>query len=265
MLASQHGGAVVALERNAGLVAQGARLAQRERAPLSLHRVDVLSAAALPFVQREQRALALHACGELHVRLLRHCAQQQTRALALALAPCCYHLIGTDTYQPLSAAARRSALVLARDELRTAVQESVTSPPRVQRQRRQLQAWRLGFDALQRELRGRDQYLPTPSLPLSTLALDFAACCRLLADKVGLDVPAAVDWPRFETIGAQRLHEVTAHDLVRVLFRRPLELWLVLDRALFLRERGYAVEIGAFCARELTPRNIMLRADRVSA
>ncbi len=35
-------------------------------------------------------------------------------------------------------------------------------------------------------------------------------------------------------------------ELVRHLFRRPLELWLVLDRALFLQEQGYRVEVGSF-------------------
>ena len=54
-------------------------------------------------------------------------------------------------------------------------------------------------------------------------------------------------------------------ELVRHLFRRPLELWLVLDRALFLQEQGYQVELSQFCARELTPRNILIHAEKSSA
>ncbi|MNO08218.1 hypothetical protein D3C81_2307610 [compost metagenome] len=49
---------------------------------------------------------------------------------------------------------------------------------------------------------------------------------------------------------------------VRNLFRRPLELWLVLDRALFLEEQGYAVRLGLFCDYPLTPRNILILAER---
>ena len=51
-------------------------------------------------------------------------------------------------------------------------------------------------------------------------------------------------------------------ELVRHLFRRPLELWLVLDRALFLQEQGYRVELREFCPRHLTPRNILIHAER---
>jgi hypothetical protein len=47
------------------------------------------------------------------------------------------------------------------------------------------------------------------------------------------------------------------------LFRRPLELWLVLDRALYLQERGYEVKLGTFCAPTLTPRNVLLVAEKV--
>ena len=53
---------------------------------------------------------------------------------------------------------------------------------------------------------------------------------------------------------------VTALDLVRHQFRRLLELWLVLDRALYLAEQGYRVEVGEFCSRELSPRNLLIDA-----
>jgi hypothetical protein len=60
--------------------------------------------------------------------------------------------------------------------------------------------------------------------------------------------------------GAARLERVRRYELVRHLFRRPLELWLVLDYAIFLEEQGYQVRLGQFCARSLTPRNLMIDA-----
>ncbi len=65
-----------------------------------------------------------------------------------------------------------------------------------------------------------------------------------------------------EAYGWRRLAEVRNLELVRGLFRRPLEVWLVLDRALFLRENGYKVEVGTFCESTLTPRNLMVLAER---
>ena len=52
-------------------------------------------------------------------------------------------------------------------------------------------------------------------------------------------------------------------ELVRHLFRRPLEVWLLLDRALFLEEQGYQAEVGTFCPKPMTPRNLLIRAVRV--
>jgi len=49
---------------------------------------------------------------------------------------------------------------------------------------------------------------------------------------------------------------------LRGLFRRPLELWLVLDQALFLQEQGYSVKLATFCPASLTPRNLLLTAEK---
>ena len=43
---------------------------------------------------------------------------------------------------------------------------------------------------------------------------------------------------------------------------RTLELWLLLDRALYLQEQGYHVKLGTFCDYQLSPRNLLLLAER---
>lgn len=256
------GGATVdALEWNAALVKDGNALSQRARLPVRVAQVDVLSAAAAPHLQADRQVLALHACGELHAQLLRLCAGDHP-VQGIALAPCCYHLNPHAIYQPLSRAARAVELPLDKLDLHTAVQEHVTSPEREQKQRRQLQAWRLGFDALQREVRGVDDYLPTPSQSLLVLREGFAAYCERMAQLKNIALPDRIDFARYEQHGWRRFVEVNALDLPRLLFRRALELWLVLDRALLLRESGYRVDLSTFCERALTPRNILLRASR---
>ncbi|MCL3028979.1 SAM-dependent methyltransferase, partial [Klebsiella pneumoniae] len=136
--------------------------------------------------------VALHACGELHLRLLRLASQAGCRQLAVA--PCCYNRIPGPFYQPLSQAAGRSLLALSLDDLRLPLSETVTASQRVRRQRDQSMARRLGFDLLQRELRGIDQYLSVPSLPVAWLERPYADYCRELAVLKGLPEPAARDW-----------------------------------------------------------------------
>jgi hypothetical protein len=254
------GAPVVALEWQTELVDDGNRISQRERLPVQSFCADVLAASANDYARGARRMLALHACGQLHIHLLQTCVREQPQAIALA--PCCYQLQPAEFYSPLSHRAQNLALSLTRLDLKTAVQESVTSPERVQKQRRQLQAWRLGFDVLQRELRGRDDYLPTPPLPLTALKAGFESFCVALAQRNAITLPADLNFGDYASRGEQRLREVAALDLTRLLFRRALELWLVLDRALYLQENGYDVSVGTFCERALTPRNVLIQARR---
>lgn len=262
-LLAQDGAHLTCLEYDPSLVEAGAALSQRQQLQARHLQQDVLAADAAQQLAPEHSPVALHACGDLHVRLLQLASQRG--CAHLAVAPCCYNRIGTDEYQPLSAAARDSELRLSRDDLALPLCETATAGARVRRQRDQSMARRLAFDLLQRQLRGRDEYLPTPSLPSHWLDKPFAQYCHDLAELKQLPKPGKQDWAALESAGWQRLAEVRNLELLRNLFRRPMELWLVLDRALFLEEQGYQVRLGQFCEHRLTPRNLLLLAERNDA
>ena len=250
------------LEYDAALVADGQRLSERLALNARHLQQDVLAETAAGRLQAAHTPVALHACGELHLRLLELASAKGCRQLAVA--PCCYNRIAAEHYAPLSQTAQASALQLSRDDLRLPLAETVTAGARVRRQRDRSMARRLAFDLLQRELRGADDYLPVPSLPPAWLDKPFADWCRELAALKQLPAPAERDWTALEAAGWRRLAEVRNLELVRGLFRRPLELWLLLDRALYLEERGYRVQLGQFCDYRLTPRNLLLLAERQS-
>lgn len=259
-LLTQDGQSLRCLEYNAELIEAGQRLSQRHSITAEHRLQDVLCASTANHVQAMHSPVALHACGDLHVRLLQLASHKG--CLQLAVAPCCYNRIQGDSYQPLSAAAQASTLRLSKDDLGLPLSETVTAGTRVRRLRDQSMARRLGFDLLQRELRGIDEYLPTPSLPPAWLDKSYADYCRDLAALKDLPSPSARDWLALEARGWQRLAEVRNLELLRSLFRRPLELWLVLDRALYLQEQGFQVTLGTFCAAQLSPRNLLLLAER---
>ena len=206
--------------------------------------------------------MALHACGDLHRRLMQSGAQ--ARLPRLSLSPCCYHLTGGERYQLQARQTREygQCLSVDRNDLRLAVQETVTAPERVREQTMRISTWRLGFDALQRELTGNGHYLPVPSHPARLNNGRFEDFCRWAAAKKQLALPTDVDWAEWLARGEARYRQVRRHELLRHLFRRPLELWLVLDYAVFLEEQGYRVRLGIFCDRQLTPRNLLLDAER---
>ncbi|XKE46889.1 SAM-dependent methyltransferase [Halomonas organivorans] len=258
-LARCHGVPVTALEHQPSLCKVGQALADREGLPVRLQVQDVLAPGAGDWLAPDHRVAALHACGDLHARLLEWAAE---RGAAVSLAPCCYHRTAATDYRALSRQGRalmaEQGLRLSRDDLAMAVQETVTAPRGHRRHRQRANAWRLGFDLLQREARGRDVYLPVPSLAYGRLPENFAGFCRWAAERKGVDLPASVDWAGFEAAGWRRLAEVSRLELVRQLFRRPLEVWLALDRVARLEEAGFRVRLGTFCERALTPRNLLI-------
>ena len=258
-LLAHNGQPVTCLEWDAQLVADGARISQRLGLPVSHRQQDVMQPGAANELAAGAGAVALHACGDLHVQLLRQSSAARCRQLAVA--PCCYNRTRNEHYQPLSMPGQQAALQLTRDDLGLPLSETVTAGSREKRQRDQSMAWRLAFDLLQRELCQSDSYLPTPSLPSAWLKKSLRDYCRDLAALKDLPPPAEQDWPALERRGWQRLAQVRNLELLRGLFRRPLELWLVLDRALYLEENGYRVRVGTFCDAELTPRNLLLLAE----
>ncbi|MGE1152297.1 methyltransferase [Pseudomonas kitaguniensis] len=252
----QPGQQLTCLEYDPALIVAGKALSDHHGLPATHRLQDVMADVT---ISPDHTPVALHACGDLHVRLLQVASAAGCKRLALA--PCCYNRINANHYQALSAAGRASRLHLSIDDLGLPLSETVTAGNRVRQQRDTSMARRLGFDQLQRQLRGCDEYLPTPSLPASWLAKPFADYCRELASLKGL-YTGEQDWPALEAHGWQRLAEVRNLELVRGLFRRALEMWLVLDRALFLAEQGYSVQLGTFCEPTLTPRNLMVLAER---
>ena len=256
----QTGQQLTCLEHDPALVLSGQALSQRHHLHALHVEQDVLAASTASLLNSDHTPVALHACGDLHVRLIQLASAAGCKQLAVS--PCCYNRISRSAYQPMSSVAARSVLQLNLDDLSLPMSETVTAGARVRRQRDTSMARRLGFDLLQRQLRGVDEYLPTPSLPTTWLDKPFSEYCHHLAAFKELSTIGPQDWSAVETAGWQRLAEVRNLELLRGLFRRPLELWLVLDRALFLSEQGYAVRLGTFCETPLTPRNLLVLAER---
>lgn len=262
LLAQQADKPLTCLEYDAELVAAGAQLSQRWSISAQHIQQDVLAEGVGQHLSPESTPVALHACGLLHRQLLKQVVDRECQQMALA--PCCYNRSNEPVYQPLSAQAQQAVLRLSAEDLRLPIRETVTAGARVRRQRDQSMAWRLAFDVVQRQLRQTDEYLSMPSVSAQWLHKPFAEYCQDLGALRGLSIPAHLDWNALEAQGWQRLAEVRNLERVRNLFRRPLELWLVLDQALFLEEQGYRVQLGTFCSPTLTPRNLLLLAERLN-
>jgi hypothetical protein len=249
----------VGLERDPVLCTAGETLARRHGLAVSLTGLDVMTEDVRQHVDAASHCIALHACGDLHLRLMDVAAA--CSAPALCFSPCCYH----KGRPPSGLNPDLSQLSPDADMLRLAVQETVTAKGYERRQRELEALWRQAveacWDAL--GLPERPRHTPLPPAEFRGTFTDF--CLRRLTD-------AGVTAPRLEperlqaclAEGASRLARLRRLELLRQAWRRPIEVWLCLDRAVWLERRGYAVEVGTFCDASLTPRNILLRASRLT-
>ena len=259
-LAHLTGADAVLVERRRELCDAGAKRARDEGVLLRCVAADASGDAARAELCAGRFAVALHACGALGEEFVESAIAGEVDSLALS--PCCHHRIGGPSYRPASSTAAAAGLPLTRGDLKLTTTEQRHASPAIAQARVRSMVWQLGFDLAAREAAGTDPRTRTRYLHPRHLKVSFRAFCEQSARRH--DLPLATPWDDEATLAMAntKVRQMRGLNLVRWIFRRPLELWLILDRALRLEEAGYNVEVGTFCARSVTARNLLLLARR---
>lgn len=254
---------VTSIEWQSQLCETGQSIAQQYQLPQIFIHADVMKDDLSPTWDDVGCAVALHACGDLHIELIQQGAA--THCTELMIAPCCYHLTASDIYKGLSQCAQDFIqaydLSLSREDLKLAVQGQVTAGARVARLRQTEVQWRLAYHEIYQWITGKHSYQPLSSLAKHWFSGEFKDFVQWAAKQHNIQLPECIDWQFFLEQGRQAASQVARLELVRHVFRRPLESMLVLDRAEYLRESDYKVVIREFCSYQLTPRNFLIHAQ----
>lgn len=262
VMAQQFQRHVCSVEWQASLCEQGTAVAAKLDLPQHFVCRDVLTQPVADLFVAKQQVVALHACGDLHRSLLLHAAAAQSQQVYVL--PCCYHLQQAMVYQPLSKAASQSPLQLSKTELKLAVQGQVTAGERVRRLRQTEMLWRRAYQLWRAALTGDHRYQPLASVAKHWFSGEFRAFAEFAAAQHQLTLPADDDGRDYLQQAEPLLLTQRRIELVQHLFRRPLELWLVLDRAIYLAEQGYQVQVQQLCDIALTPRNLLISAHKIT-
>jgi hypothetical protein len=250
---------VTSIEWQQQLCVEGMNLATQHELAQRFVQADVLSGNTKQLLDKEHQVLALHACGELHLQLLKDAVAKGVKYLHIA--PCCYHLIKTPKYQPLSTVGQSLDLNLSKHDLKLSVQGQVTAGQRVSRLRNTEITWRLAYDSLRADITGQQKYQPLKSVAKHWFTGSFSEFCRWAAAQHQLQLPRQLNESYYLEAGEQRQLLAARIDAVRHVFRRPLEMWLLYDRLEFLNEHGYQTQLRQFCDYQITPRNALIQAS----
>ncbi len=261
ILSQQSKQKVTSFEWQQSLCETGQAIADAQQLDMTFVQGDAFTEDAEEVFNIDQHAVALHACGDLHVELVKKSVFHGLPAVTIS--PCCYHLIREDVYQAMSCVARSSALTLSKSDLRIPLQETVTGGERVKRHRQLEMSYRLGFCQLLKAELGIDEYIPIPSIKKSELSEGFESFCGWASEVKGMSLGAGINFGLYLEQGEALFWEMEKLSLVQQVFRRPLEIWLALDRAIYLQEQGYEASIEEFCERSITPRNLLIHGVKL--
>ena len=243
-------------ERDSVLCQAGSGLAS-SRHSINFYALDVLKDVLPPPRTAATGVMALHACGQLTDRAIQYALAHQLEALALV--PCCYHHQPID-WQPSSQLGRKLNIELTKHCMRLPSLLEHSLRERRRKLRYQQLVYRLAFQALFQL--AQKPVPPLPSLPRRFFYLDFNVFCEVTSEHLELQLPDHHLQSRALEIGQQRAGLARRQGIVHAPFRRAIELWINLDRALHIAANGFRVELKTLCETTVTPRNMVIFADR---
>ncbi|HAN31418.1 MAG TPA: hypothetical protein DCQ06_07455 [Myxococcales bacterium] len=248
--------AVTVVDTNARLLAQATELYGASTTWVTTCQADVSERALrLP---NDAGLVGLHACGSLTDNAIRSAVDSSCRWLAVV--PCCHHKAPSTGWRPMSQTLRELGVQLSPNGLRLTIADEVTASPKLRARRRRRMVWRVGADLLLREATGVDQWHPLQELPMSAYGLDYAEYCAAALAAKGLSLPRGWQATAHRQQAQQTLRIGRALSLPRGVVRPALETLCVLDRARWLQESGWQVEVMRFCPAHVTPRNLLIFA-----
>ena len=243
---------IVGIENNLHVIEKGRELATGEQEFILC---DVLND-SIPALRGE--LVALHSCGSLLTKAMEQIRLQSVQRCFLV--SCCYHKISAETYEPMTQCAKNHPLFLSKNELRLPSTLENHPSPRSKRRRRADMRYRLSIDSILQEIGFHTSYTSFPPVPDGWKDVSFSEYVALVWEREGFPSIPEINLSEMEQKGGNRLRVIRALSSFRSMFARVLEVWINADRALWLQEMGYDVELGLCMPTGVSPRNIAIRA-----
>jgi len=198
--------------------------------------------------------IGLHACGDLSPDIINFALKDNSKYI-LSIG-CCYHKI-TTKYN-LSSTAR---LQLSTNAFNLAARTHRIQTKKDLERKIMVRTYRYGLHCYLYSL-GHQVFFPIGQTKLSDYELSFGSYAKKYATNLNIKSEIAEVFFNQQEIQNQ-INDLIYIDIFRGIFGRLIESYLILDRALYLCERGHRVEIIEIFDRKLSPRNLAIFANKI--
>ena len=203
---------------------------------------------------QDNYVIGLHSCGDLSPHLLQYTVSNKIKSV-LSLG-CCYHKL-TDQYN-LSSLAQVSGLSLTKNSFNLATRGYSYQTLAGLKRKIKIRKYRYGLHLYLFSL-GHHNFIPTGRTNLADYDKIFSEYASIYAGEL---IKSSTDAEAFykKDESQMEIKDIIAIDLIRGLFGRVIEAYLTVDRALYLKENGYQVQIKELFDRKLSPRSLAIQA-----
>ncbi len=202
-------------------------------------------------------AVGLHACGDLGDVLLRQATHVRAHVM---LVSCCMQKVRAGSRAALSQAGLDAGLSFSKLALGLSNLSNWDQIDKME----QIHLGRRTRHGLRQLLRARGQRVAlgeeTHGVHRRKFRRGLITAATLACAHRKLAPPTATEIAHFERLGAEEYAVMRRLELPRSMLGRLVECVVVLDRAAYLEEADYAVEVGVLVPRGITPRNLAIIA-----
>ncbi|MCK8499507.1 methyltransferase [Myxococcus fulvus] len=255
------------IDRDAALQDKGRQWLKRTRSPVggplsfiqasvedgSQPRLDPL------FSGPDRASIGLHTCGPLALTQIR---KSQGAGFILNIG-CCYDKLEVPRDYPVSRVGREHPLPFTPHALALTTRGRPRKTEAEFARMKQVYAWRFAFHLLSKRRFPERDFVRAGDAPRALYDGPFAIYALDRLERLGLSsgmTEAELD--AFEVSVRAETRDLLLCHLLRDRFARALEVVLLLDRAMFLEELGFQVELLQLFEPDVSPRNLALIASR---
>ncbi|RLA65389.1 MAG: hypothetical protein DRQ89_01325 [Epsilonproteobacteria bacterium] len=205
-------------------------------------------------LDNETLAIGLHTCGPLSLRLME-------RAKNLINIGCCYLKLNPESEINISKTSKEDPLTFSKYSLALASRGHGGISFIDFMNKWKVKSFRYSLHLLLYEKLGIKKFITVEGYPLKKYGEDFSeyALTKLSELNIKHSFDAA-DLNNFHQEWNPLVKKMFLANIIRWQFGRLLEVYILLDRAIYLQENGFSVEINEIFNESISPRNIAILA-----